>query len=63
MSGNITKPKRFPWLVVLAALPALAVLIALGTWQVQRLAWKEGLLANIDARLSAEPMAIDELIA
>ncbi len=62
-SGDIPKTKRFPWLVIVAALPALAVLIALGTWQVQRLAWKEGLLANIEARLSAEPVAIDELIS
>ncbi|MEO0543788.1 MAG: SURF1 family protein [Pseudomonadota bacterium] len=54
--------KGFPWLVILVALPALGVLLALGTWQVQRLAWKEGLLANIDARLSAAPTPIAELL-
>ncbi|MFD0858778.1 SURF1 family protein [Roseovarius aquimarinus] len=31
------------------------ILIGLGTWQVQRLAWKEGVLAEIEARLAAEP--------
>ncbi|MFX0544909.1 SURF1 family protein [Roseovarius sp. S1116L3] len=31
------------------------ILIGLGTWQVQRLAWKEGILATIDARLAAAP--------
>jgi surfeit locus 1 family protein len=35
-----------------------AVLIALGLWQVQRLAWKEALLAEIGARIAApaEPL-------
>jgi surfeit locus 1 family protein len=34
-------------------LAALAVLLSLGTWQVQRLHWKEGLLADIAARRTA----------
>ncbi len=32
-----------------------AILIALGVWQVQRLAWKQGLIAEIEARIAAEP--------
>ena len=32
-----------------------AVLIALGLWQSQRLAWKEGILADITARITAPP--------
>jgi len=32
-----------------------ATLISLGNWQVQRLAWKEGVLAQIDARLQSDP--------
>ena len=32
-----------------------AILVSLGVWQVQRLAWKEALLAEIDARIAAEP--------
>lgn len=42
--------------MAIAALAAFAVLIALGTWQVQRLHWKEGLIATIDARSHAEPV-------
>ncbi len=38
----------------------LAVLIALGTWQVQRLAWKEALLADIEARISAAPATLPD---
>ena len=39
-------------------LAGAAVLIWLGTWQVQRLAWKEGILADIEARIAAEPVAL-----
>jgi surfeit locus 1 family protein len=35
-----------------------AVLVSLGLWQVQRLAWKEGLLEEIDARILAAPVAL-----
>lgn len=41
-----------------AMLVAVAVLLGLGTWQLQRLQWKTGLLALIEARLSAEPAAL-----
>jgi surfeit locus 1 family protein len=34
------------------------VLIGLGTWQVQRLAWKNGIIATIEARLAADPEAL-----
>jgi surfeit locus 1 family protein len=42
----------------LAALTALIVLIALGTWQVERLRWKEGLIAQRAAQLAAPPEAL-----
>lgn len=35
-----------------------AVLLALGLWQVQRLAWKEALLAEIEARIADDPVAL-----
>jgi surfeit locus 1 family protein len=45
-------------LTLLLGLAGAAVLVALGVWQVQRLAWKEGLLAAIEARLADAPVAI-----
>lgn len=38
-----------------AAACAFALLIGLGTWQVQRLAWKEALIATVTARFAAPP--------
>jgi len=49
--------------VVLVGLVALAILICLGTWQVQRLHWKEGLLATIEARTDAAPRPLAEIEA
>lgn len=40
----------------LAALGAFVVLIGLGTWQVQRMQWKNDLIARIDARMAGEPV-------
>lgn len=39
----------------LGTLAALAILVSLGIWQMQRLTWKEGLLAEIDSRIHATP--------
>ncbi|WP_297771425.1 SURF1 family protein [uncultured Roseovarius sp.] len=39
----------------------VAVLLALGKWQVERLAWKEGVLAEIEGRISAEPVPLPEV--
>ena len=38
----------------------LAILLALGIWQVQRLAWKQDLLAGIEARIAADPVPLPE---
>jgi surfeit locus 1 family protein len=42
----------------LAAVMAFAVLVSLGMWQLDRKAWKDGLVATIAARLSAPPGAL-----
>lgn len=44
---------RFRALIVpgLCAIAVLAVLISLGVWQLQRLAWKEALIARVAARM------------
>lgn len=43
----------------LAALAGIAVLLALGTWQVQRLAWKTALIATMEARLALPAVPLD----
>ncbi len=42
----------------LATVIALAILIALGVWQLRRLAWKEALLAQVDAAETAPPQPL-----
>jgi surfeit locus 1 family protein len=52
------KPRR-TWVgLLIPALLAFVVLIGLGTWQIQRKAWKEGLIAALDAQLAAPPIAL-----
>jgi surfeit locus 1 family protein len=46
-----------PSIVVLAG---LAVLLTLGTWQLERKAWKEALIATLDERLAAAPADVPE---
>lgn len=36
----------------------IAILMSLGVWQVRRLAWKEGVIAGIEARIGEEPVAL-----
>ncbi len=48
---------------VVAVLAALVILLSLGTWQVERLHWKEGLLADIAERRAAAPVAISDIEA
>ncbi len=42
----------------IAAASAFAVLLSLGLWQLDRKAWKEGLIATLEQRLSAPPVAL-----
>lgn len=44
---------RFPVGLTIATAVALAILLALGTWQLQRLAWKRDLLERIEALRAA----------
>lgn len=41
----------------------LLVLLALGTWQWQRMTWKEGLISKIEARRTAEPIPYVEALS
>jgi surfeit locus 1 family protein len=56
MSG---RGRRRSWIGLLVpALLAFVALIGLGTWQLQRKAWKEGLIATLNAQLAAPPIAV-----
>ena len=46
------------FLFLLFGLAGIAVLVSLGVWQMQRLAWKEGVLAEIEARITAPPVPL-----
>ena len=39
-------------------LAVLATFLSLGTWQLKRMEWKAGILAEIDARIIAAPVAV-----
>ncbi len=55
--------KRFPWILTLFTAPALALLIALGVWQVQRLGWKEGLITAAEDAATRPPAPLTEVLA
>jgi surfeit locus 1 family protein len=48
--------------LTLATLVGLAVLVGLGLWQLQRLEWKEGLIARIEARTERKPISLERAI-
>ncbi|MFK4818801.1 SURF1 family protein [Ochrobactrum quorumnocens] len=55
------KPQRFPWGILIASLIAFVILLALGTWQVERLQWKEALLATTQERVHEAPLPLAEM--
>jgi surfeit locus 1 family protein len=57
MSARARRQRSWIGLLV-PALVAFVVLIGLGTWQLQRKAWKEGLIATLNAQLAAPPAAL-----
>lgn len=57
MSARATTRRSWVGLLIPAMLAFIA-LVGLGTWQVQRKAWKEGLIAALDAQLAAAPIAL-----
>lgn len=54
---------RFPWVLTVVTALALAALIALGVWQVRRLAWKEGLITAAEAAAAKPAAPLAQLLA
>ncbi|WP_374597250.1 SURF1 family protein [Brevundimonas sp.] len=52
---------RFPWGLTIVCAIALALLVGLGTWQVQRLQWKQGLIARSEAAATQPPVSLETL--
>ena len=49
--------RPFLWLTIVT-LPTLMVLIGLGSWQLQRLQWKNDLISSFEARSGADAIAV-----
>jgi surfeit locus 1 family protein len=62
MTTSETARGRFAVIPAIATVVGIAILIGLGVWQVQRLHWKEGLLARIAALQSAPPEPLEVVL-
>jgi len=49
-------------LLTLFFLPALALLVGLGVWQLERLQWKLGLIAEMNSHMTAPPVSVDQAL-
>jgi cytochrome oxidase assembly protein ShyY1 len=54
----VTPGRRSLLIPAVFVLGSLAVLLALGTWQIERKAWKEALIAALTERLAAAPVEL-----
>lgn len=54
--------QKFPVGLTIATAIAFVILIALGVWQLQRLKWKEGILAHVAALQAAKPVDIGPVL-
>ena len=59
----MTSDRRFPVGLTIASAIAFTILIGLGAWQVQRLKWKEGVLARVAALQHAPPRPLAQVLA
>ncbi|MFG1349842.1 SURF1 family protein [Xanthobacter autotrophicus] len=57
-AGRARRPGGGLVLPAVAALAAFLILIGLGTWQLERLSWKDMLLARVEARVHAAPVPV-----
>ena len=54
--------KRRLWPIFLASAIGIAILCSLGMWQVRRLAWKNDLIATLNARMEEDPVPLAEAL-
>lgn len=50
------------WPLTIATALVFVCLVSLGVWQLKRLAWKEGLIADLTARQAAAPIALADAL-
>jgi surfeit locus 1 family protein len=53
----------FPIGMTIAVIVSMAIMVALGVWQIQRMHWKEGLLAHVAALKNAAPVPAGPVLA
>ena len=54
---------RFPIGMTIAVVISMAIMIGLGVWQIQRMHWKEGVLAHVAALKNAPPVPAGPVLA
>src|SRR5579871_531996 len=63
MTAAEATPSRSRAIPAIAAAIGVAILVGLGVWQLQRLHWKQGILARVAALEHAPPEALGPLLA
>lgn len=61
--ASMPRSRHRPVLTLALIVTMTAILIGLGTWQVERLEWKEALIAELDSRIHAVPISLVEMEA
>ncbi|MBC7575357.1 MAG: SURF1 family protein, partial [Herminiimonas sp.] len=56
-SASVPRSRALVIALIVCATLAFAGLLALGTWQLQRLQWKQDLIARVEQRVHAAPVA------
>ena len=49
--------------ITFAAIVMVAILLGLGVWQLQRLKWKEALVATVNGHMTAAPVSLSDAMA
>jgi len=55
--------RGFPWGLTVASALVFVLLMSLGVWQVQRLQWKEGLIAQAESAAALPPAPLAQVLA